>query len=107
MVYLHTRVEYRNAAICKGEVKCALQNILIRGQNQRLIGLGLLPVLISRIYLLKIINTLFSPLFFVVRNCAVLMRTGMDYNVLLPLPAVTYSFAAAAIFFFVEVIGKT
>ena len=38
---------------------------------------------------------------------AFLMRTGMDNNVLLLLPAVTYFFAAAAVLFYIEVIGKT
>lgn len=88
-------------------MKYTLQNILNRGQNQRLTGLGLIPILISRIYLLKIINTLFLPVFFIVQICAFLMRTGMDNNVLLLLPAVTYFFAAAAVLFYIEVIGKT
>ena len=44
----------------------------------------------------------FLLVFFIVQICAYLMRTGMDDNVLFLIPAVTYSLAVAAIFFYIE-----
>ena len=44
----------------------------------------------------------FLLVFFIIQICAYLMKTGMDNNVLLLLPAVTYCFAVAAVFFYIE-----
>lgn len=44
----------------------------------------------------------FLLVFFIVQICASLMITGVDGYVLLLLPALTYSFAVGAVFFYIE-----
>ncbi len=44
----------------------------------------------------------FLLVYFIIQICAYLMKIGMDGNVLLLLPAVTYSCAVVAVFFYLE-----